>query len=1174
MKINFHLALVTSLVVGVPSGRRAAEAIDDEGYNEHDSQTSFNASTLSSPKKQGLTIQDIGDILFSEVQIEYGSSDHTDAEVAILWEASSNHEWNRAKQVEEEESYKTNVFLNAQATNFPTPAIFPFIICDPEIEKSGYDARTLIASHFGEDLMAIYNSENMTCFVASALASTADDPPAPLIAHPFMPEAKLQEGIVEEITQPTNTSHRLYSVFCPSWTTSLEDAERIIPDIMSSIGEEKQSRFLRLDGDRMLDHDIEEILQRKNHRRSLWSSHDGAIDNSTCMHMFSKLVTTVDSEGDSFTIDLPTNDALTSPQNSTSCLLHLIDQLAARAEICSVGTIPEMETKNSNAQWIVQSGTTNYRPFFDMGITGKGEVIACSDTGLDMEHCYFRDASGNVRTDGSIDSSKRKVVQYVSHADSRDDNNGHGTHVVGSILGRRSDDGTSSGETNGLGDGIARDAKIAFFDIGYTNRPYLNVPQNAPNLLDPGRNAGAKIHSASWGSNDNGYGRDERGFDAYLRKNDDFLIIIAAGNSGSRGNTVGKPATCKNGISVGASQNGQSKDNIAGFSSRGPTKDGRRKPDIVAPGTSVQSAAAGKDQCGSSSLHYLSGTSMATPVVSGTAALVRQYFKDGFYPSGKRNNDDSMDPSGQLVKAVLLNGAQSLARLQPVDLNQGFGRVSLIDSLPLKDKNDIKAKVLDRKNIEARQKDTIVIDIDKTRGCTAEEISVTLCWADPAAFPGCKSCLLNNLDLLVTKKGDSRTFFPNGRSSRDDTNNAERVRVPASNGDQLTIHVEATNLQERSQNYALVVTGCIADNDADPGEPAPTPIPTEAPVAAPVAEPTAEPDDGSVDSDDAESKSIETTKAGGVKWDGNMFNVRAKQGKNVVISSMAFHTVLAEDTYVEVWTKPGTLLGSQDKEEEWRLIAYATVMGQGEGQFTEIPQEAFEGGGVAIREGETHAFYVTVDTFSIIMTQGTGFGRELVSNSDMIIEQGLANTYPFGRNIYYPYMWNGEMRYSQDQNSVETVFDADTSYYFYANYFDVDAAVSLSIYEFEIHTDFTGEMDVSVWTKQDTYVGFEDYPLPKQKRTLWTQVVSGTIKGRGRGFRTPIPSDLFNAEISVAAGSTQAFYVKIGEDALLYDIGEQNYANEDVMIKAGAAIGPGGTVYSPRIPHILVRYNK
>ena len=154
----------------------------------------------------------------------------------------------------------------------------------------------------------------------------------------------------------------------------------------------------------------------------------------------------------------------------------------------------------------------------------------------------------------------------------------------------------------------------------------------------------------------------------------DFLLIIAAGNSGRdrTSKSIASPGLNKNGITVGASQNSSphinsgmlGPDYLAEFSSRGPAGDGRRKPDVIAPGMFIESARAHPDSQGecddNGGLSLKLGTSMSTPMCAGAAALVRQYFEEGWHVSGNANPDNGFSPRASLVKAVILNGAVDL----------------------------------------------------------------------------------------------------------------------------------------------------------------------------------------------------------------------------------------------------------------------------------------------------------------------------------------------------------------------------------------------------------------------------------------------------------------------------------------------------------------------------------
>jgi subtilisin family serine protease len=157
------------------------------------------------------------------------------------------------------------------------------------------------------------------------------------------------------------------------------------------------------------------------------------------------------------------------------------------------------------------------------------------------------------------------------------------------------------------------------------------------------------------------------------------LVVASAGNAANdvpekTTNTIGEPASCKNIIAVGASQShgerlymfDKGKDYLADFSSRGPTVDGRMKPDVVAVGYTCLVPRAHFNLSNKEETYETFGTSFSAPVVSGSAALIRQYFEEGWFPCGTKGCGRAISPCGALVKAVLANGAQSLKGVQKV----------------------------------------------------------------------------------------------------------------------------------------------------------------------------------------------------------------------------------------------------------------------------------------------------------------------------------------------------------------------------------------------------------------------------------------------------------------------------------------------------------------------------
>ncbi len=532
-------------------------------------------------------------------------------------------------------------------------------------------------------------------------------------------------------------------------------------------------------------------------------------------------------------------DILVSGSPDVPALSKLLAASAVSDELFAITADPPHEAFNKDATWIVQAGNkTTHTPFFDRGITGSGITVGVADSGLDHQSCFFYDSSRRVTFPSQGDSitgrpvyedtSHRKVVQYVGFADSTEgEDGGHGTHVVGSILGQ------SAGQTH---NGMAPDGRVAFYHIGLPNAQYLNVPGNLATQMFPyAKRVGAAIHSNSWGSNTNSYTSDARQVDSYSFENQDFLVLVAAGNSGGDGSSqfpgsLGAPATAKNCVSVGATSNGNEDNDIAYFSSRGPAFDGRIKPDVVAPGFFIMSARSSPSPTdGHCDDVQMAGTSMATPVTAGAAALAQQYFEDGWYPSGKRVKEDGFKPMGALLKAVLINGAQRLngnmanfqARRWPNN-DQGHGIVELDATLNFADafpgqglfvRGDFGSMPQFASASDPAAEHTFK---STGSGCVPSgsdtEFRATLVWHDAPASQGSSRSLVNDLDVVVTGS-DGSVHYPNGGAGRDSVNNAESVAFVPAEGVEYTVSVSADAIQTGPQPYALVVSGCFASPD-------------------------------------------------------------------------------------------------------------------------------------------------------------------------------------------------------------------------------------------------------------------------------------------------------------------------------------------------------------------------
>mmetsp|Transcript_1512 Transcript_1512/g.2086 ORF Transcript_1512/g.2086 Transcript_1512/m.2086 type:complete len:1192 (-) Transcript_1512:114-3689(-) len=578
-------------------------------------------------------------------------------------------------------------------------------------------------------------------------------------------------------------------------------------------------------------------------------------------------------------------------------------------------------------------------------------------------------------------TEQRKVQAHWSFADQQALDVGHGTHVAGSVVGMAEDVGSPLNRYKGM----AHNASLVFSDASNTGGA-VYTPPNIADLFKWGINMGASISTNSWGDSTNAYTTGTGEIDAIVHQNPDFLILFAAGNSGSRGyGTLGSQANAKNTLTVGAatqpkgyqlespinvtrhfyrwewinsvcrstpsqqlfnilnsmisSRCGGSSDKLfaspasmkdyycgqhshdqivdsnwkdyacnigrvqgkdcpgsirdsilknlqtvqlpeglqinvdktcgndmvetldretsngeigefhmADFSSRGPTLDGRIKPDCVAPGKSVVSAAAaesgGSAECFDQTsfgdgdprvatgtdnptpgLADMSGTSMATPLTAGSAALVRQYYREGWAADGTKNPANGVIPSAALMKATLIASTVKVeGKLQTSTTSgifcssnspcteykdaqssddfvffYGHGHVKLADALAFQGDPHKLEYVMT--SVPEKSMSCYNITFGEPTDRTA--IRIVLAWTDWAGSPLTSKTLVNDLDLRL-HRGDDVTLGNaqlTGSKCRDSRNNMESLEegVPG-NGTRWTVAVEAVQLNILNEN--------------------------------------------------------------------------------------------------------------------------------------------------------------------------------------------------------------------------------------------------------------------------------------------------------------------------------------------------------------------------------------
>jgi len=516
-----------------------------------------------------------------------------------------------------------------------------------------------------------------------------------------------------------------------------------------------------------------------------------------------------------------------------------LNKLASAEGIQWINTYFPERLMNQDAVPAIQdtSGSLVDQTIFDKGIYGTGQIVAVADSGLDRNEDWFAHLNKGLGVNtaltnavnttpplvGTINPNNKVMAYWIMPGATSYDHawaSYHGTHVSGSVAGDKQVGGSVSNPSSpgyDSDDGMAPNAQILFQDLGGDSG--LSGIGSSP-MWQQAYEAGARIHSNSYGSSSLGeYISSDANLDRSLRELDDMVIVMAAGNDDGTNNSTSSPGNAKNALTVGALLHGNSS-SVASFSNRGLTDDGRLKPDISTTGTSITSASGDTNNnttVDNPTAKNMSGTSMATPITAGGLALLRQYFTDGFYPTGLKNNNDQLIPSGQLMKAMVLNGSNVDAGFNY--RHTGWGRPWLDNTLFFDgDSRRIKFWDVTHEN-GLSTGDSMTFNVDVLAG---QEFRATLTWYDLAGPTGSGVTLVNDLNLTVlapngTYLGNVMNASISAESimggSADNINSVEQVRltVPQSGTYQLT--VSGGNVPgdgsygSDKQGFALVVGG-------------------------------------------------------------------------------------------------------------------------------------------------------------------------------------------------------------------------------------------------------------------------------------------------------------------------------------------------------------------------------
>lgn len=446
-------------------------------------------------------------------------------------------------------------------------------------------------------------------------------------------------------------------------------------------------------------------------------------------------------------------------------------------------------TENAGAAVTTRANRLNSGGSLGLSLDGQDMTIGCWD-------------GGKVRTTHNL------LTPRATQVDSATELSGHATHVAGTMMGN----GTASASAKGM----ASAALVRAYDWNSDTSEVTTAAANA--LLISNHSYGADpdfVPISRWGK----YDSEARTFDNIMFNAPYYQFVNSAGNSRNGGYNESKEGydllsgkSCsKNAIIVAAVNQvsnyvSPSSVVMSGFSSWGPTDDGRIKPDICGKGVNVRSSTSSSNN----SYSNFSGTSMSSPNVAGTLLLLQQHHKN---------------VKGGFMRAATLRGlaihtADEAGTDPGPDYRFGWGLLNAERAAVLitneGTQSYIKERILD-------QGKSYTFDVEALGG--NQPLIATICWTDPAgqtiagsAVDLSTPALVNDLDIRITKNGqvfqpwklDPAFVEAEATTGDNKVDNVEKIEVRNPSGTYTVSISHKGNLANNRQHYSLIISGIAA----------------------------------------------------------------------------------------------------------------------------------------------------------------------------------------------------------------------------------------------------------------------------------------------------------------------------------------------------------------------------